>query len=54
MFLGLSDPGPDPLVSGEVPVRIRILPFSHKCVERTEIMVVKTILTQNFSKKLNF
>jgi hypothetical protein len=37
MFLGLSDPYPDRLVTS----RIRILPFSHISVERTEIMVAK-------------
>jgi hypothetical protein len=35
MFLGLPDP--DPLVRG----MFRILPFSHKGVERTEIMLAK-------------
>jgi hypothetical protein len=51
MFLGLQDP--DPL--SEVRIRIRILPFSHKDVERTEIMLAKCrILTHIFSKKLNF
>ncbi len=39
MFLGLPDP--DPLVSGTDPDPARILPFSHKCVERTEIMAAK-------------
>jgi hypothetical protein len=39
MFLGLRDPDPDPLVRGAV--RIRILLFSHKCLERTEIMLDK-------------
>ncbi len=28
-------------------VRIRILPFSHKCAERTEIMLEKNMLTQS-------
>ncbi len=32
----------------------RSLPFSHKCVEWTEIMLPNEILTQNFSTKLNF
>jgi hypothetical protein len=32
-------------------VWIRILPFSHKGVERTEIMLENKILTQNFCKK---
>ncbi len=36
-------------------VRTRIPPFSHNCVERTEIMPAKSnFLTQNFGKKLNF
>ncbi len=39
MFLGLPDPGPDPLV--EVRIRLRILPFSHKGVEGTEKMLAK-------------
>jgi hypothetical protein len=50
MFLGLPDPDPDPFVR----VQIRILPFSHKCVEQTAIMPAKQHLTQSFSKKLNF
>jgi hypothetical protein len=33
MFLGLLDPDPE--------VRIQILPFSHKDVEQTEIMLAK-------------
>ncbi len=37
MFLGLPDP--DPLIIKKV--RIRIFRFSHKGVERTEIMLVK-------------
>jgi hypothetical protein len=42
MFLGLPDPDPDPLVRGTDPGSlIRILPFSHKGVERTEIMLAK-------------
>jgi hypothetical protein len=48
MFLGLMDP--DPLGT----VRLRILPFSHTGLVRTEIMLANEILTQNFSKKLNF
>ncbi len=32
-------------------VRIRLLPFSRKGVERTEIMLENKILTQNFGKK---
>jgi hypothetical protein len=47
MFLGLLDPD----LLSEV---LRILPFSHKGVEWTEIMHVKLNLTQNFSTKLNF
>ncbi len=35
MILGLPDP--DPFSE----VRILILPFSHRCVERTEIMPAK-------------
>jgi hypothetical protein len=35
----------------EVRIRIRILPFSHKCVERTEIRLQNNILTQTFSRK---
>jgi hypothetical protein len=36
-------------------VRLWIPPCSHKGNERTEIMLAKNkILTQNFSKKLNF
>ncbi len=41
MFLGLPDPHPDPLVTGTDPDPDRILPFSHKSVEQTEIIVVK-------------
>jgi hypothetical protein len=54
MFLGLPDP--DPLVRGTDLDRIwlRILSFSHKSVKRTEIMLAKKNLSQNFSKKLNF
>ncbi len=52
MFLGLPDP--DPLIRAEV--CIRILPFSHKDGEQTEIMLAceTKILAQNFSKKSNF
>ncbi len=40
MFLGLPDP--DLLVrASEVLIRIRILPFPHKGVERAEIMLAK-------------
>ncbi len=35
--MGLPDPDPDPIVRA----RIRILPFSHKYLERTEIMLDK-------------
>jgi hypothetical protein len=35
-------------------LQIRIQPFSHEGVERTQIMFANKILTQNFSKKLNF
>jgi hypothetical protein len=47
MFLGFPDP--DPLVRDTDPA-----PFSHKCVERTEIMLATNLLIQNFGKKLNF
>ncbi len=46
MFLGLSDP--DPLVRGMDPDPDP--PFSHKGVERTEVMLTK----KNFNKKLIF
>jgi hypothetical protein len=36
MFLGLPDP--DPLIRGMDPDPAPDLPFSHKCVERSEIM----------------
>ena len=45
MFLVLPDP--DPLVRGTDPdlaldrIRLRILPFSHRCAELTEIMPAK-------------
>jgi hypothetical protein len=43
MFCGLPDP--DPFISDEsqvwIRIRIRILPFSQKGVERTEIMLTK-------------
>jgi hypothetical protein len=45
MFLGLPDP--DPFSE----VWIRILPFSHKGVERTEIMLANKILIQYFLAK---
>jgi hypothetical protein len=47
MFLGLpdpdpaQDPGPDPIVIGTDPALARILPFSHKGVERADIMLFK-------------
>jgi hypothetical protein len=41
MFLGLPDPDPDPLVEVWTRIRILILLFSHKGVERTEIMLAK-------------
>jgi hypothetical protein len=40
MFLGLPDPDPDPL--------FRILPLSHKGVQRTEIMPAKYNCNTNF------
>jgi hypothetical protein len=49
MVLGLPDP--DPVVRGTDPDPDPSLFFSHKCVERTEIIPVKNILTQNFNKK---
>jgi hypothetical protein len=52
MFLGLLDPDPD--LYSVVWIRVRILPFSHICVERTETMTANKILTQNFSQKINF
>jgi hypothetical protein len=48
MFLGLPDPDP----SVRCIVQLRILPLSHKGVERTKIML--KILTQNLRKKLKF
>jgi hypothetical protein len=43
MFLGFQDP--DPLVRGmariQLRIRLRVLPFSHKGVEWTEIMLAK-------------
>jgi hypothetical protein len=39
MSLGLQDPDPDPLVRGMDTAPD--LPFSHKGVERTEIMLAK-------------
>jgi hypothetical protein len=42
MFLGLPDPDPDPLVRGmEDPNLAPDLPFSHKGVDWTEIMLAK-------------
>jgi hypothetical protein len=40
-FLDLPEPDPGPLIRGTDSVRIRILPFSHQCVERIEIMLAK-------------
>jgi hypothetical protein len=40
-------------ISQEFRIRLRILPFSHKCVERTEIMHNK-ILTQNLWQTIKF
>jgi hypothetical protein len=48
MFLGLPDP--DPLVTGTVRIRFRLLPFSHKGVEQTAMMHAKS----NFSTKFIF
>ncbi len=54
LFYGLPDPDPDPdpLVRVRIRIRLWILLFSHKYVERTEIMAAKyrNNLTQNFSK----
>ncbi len=50
MFLGHPDPHPDPLVTStdlDLP-RIRILPFSHKGVQRIEIPA----MVANYSKIL--
>jgi hypothetical protein len=46
MFLGLLYPVPE--------VRIQILPFSHKGVEQTEIMLAKIRFTTKFFKKFQF
>jgi hypothetical protein len=48
MFLGLSDPHPDPLVISTDP-DLDLSLFSHISVKRTEITVVKKNLTQKFS-----
>jgi hypothetical protein len=48
MFLGL----PDPDLYSKVWIWIRILPFSHKGVERTEIMLAKKNSNTKFRKKL--
>jgi hypothetical protein len=56
MFLGLPDRDPDPLVRGTDPDpdRLRILLFSQKCVERTEIMPEDKIFTQILAKNFIF
>ncbi len=41
MFLGLPDPGPDPLVRGTDLDPAPDPSFSHGCVERTEIIPSK-------------
>ncbi len=40
MFLGLPDPGPlvRVQIGLRIRIRLRILPFSRKCVERTEMI----------------
>jgi hypothetical protein len=50
MFLGLQDPDPDPLFREW----IRILPFSHKSVERTEIMNAKKDFNRKVLQKIKF
>ncbi len=41
-YNSVGDPDPkDPHVFLGLPIRLRILPFSHKCVERTEKMLDK-------------
>jgi hypothetical protein len=52
MFFGLPDP--NPLVRGTlalIRIRIRLLPFSHKGVERTEIMLAKSNFNTKFILK---
>jgi hypothetical protein len=46
MFSGLPDP--DLLVRGRIRIRLWILPFSHKSVERTEIIVQNKIERKYF------
>jgi hypothetical protein len=41
MFLGFPDPDPDPFVRGADPDLASDPYFSHKCLERTEIMLYK-------------
>jgi hypothetical protein len=41
MFLSFPDPDPDPLVRGADPDLAPDPSFSHKCLERTEIMLDK-------------
>jgi hypothetical protein len=45
MFLGIPDP--DPLVREAGPVPTPDPFFSHKCVERTEVMLENKILSKN-------
>ncbi len=53
MFLGLPDPHPDPVVT--VRIRIQIIPFSHKSVQRNEIMVAnQNCNTKTFLLKIYF
>ncbi len=51
MFLGLPDPDPDPLVKD---TDSDPLLFSHKCVERTEIMLAKQNFYAKFQQKIKF
>jgi hypothetical protein len=46
MFNVLLDPDPNPLVRGMD--LVQILPFSHKGVERTEIMLAKLYFNTKF------
>jgi hypothetical protein len=41
VFLGLPDPDPEPLVRVRIRIWLQILPFSHKGVEQTDIMLAK-------------
>jgi hypothetical protein len=56
MFLGLPDP--DPLVIGTdpdlTPALYGTFPFSHKCVERTEIMLAKENFNTKYQQKIKF